>query len=133
MVDPFWLAAGTFAFTVIGTAITTTWRVGRTLDARDGALVKLMADHELSDVQRFAAVRTEISENCETIRHDFGETGIALRQKMHEMEMWGRDNHLQKRTFEIVTSEIKDSLKSITDKVDAQMIRDARVDRGRGT
>ncbi len=125
--DPFYLQVGMFLLTIFGTAILTTWRVGRALDARDSVSISLINAHEQKDAERFASVHGDI----ETVRHDFGETGAALRQRMHEMEMWGRDNNLSKRTFEIVTGEIKESIKTVSEKVDNVISRNAGIDQGR--
>lgn len=129
MTDPLVLALATFLFTVFGTAVTTTWRVSRMLENRDRVFIKMMSDHELADVNRFAAVGTEIIETSDTLRREFGETGIALRQKMHEMEMWGRDNNLQKSSFYKAISTVDTSIKDLSEKIDRQIERDARVDR----
>lgn len=123
------LAAATFVFTVFGTAITTTWRVSRMLAVRDAHFLKMMAAHELADVNRFADVRQKIHEGSETLRHEFGETGNALRQKMHDMEMWGRDNNLQKNSFYKAIETVTASISTLSEKMDRQIMRDARVDR----
>ena len=131
MTDPLALAVATFLFTVFGTAITTTWRVSRMIEERDSKLIAMMSNHELSDTERFAAVRQEVASRSDELRHEFGETGAAIREKMHEMEMWGRDNNLQKGSFKIVTDEIKESIKTISTKLDNQTDRNTRVDRRR--
>lgn len=125
------LAGATFFFTVFGTAVTTTWRVSRMLAIRDAHFLKIMAAHELADVSRFADVRQKIDERSETLRHEFGETGNALRQKMHEMEMWGRDNNLQKNSFYKAIETVTTSINGLSDKIDRQTVRDVRVDRAK--
>lgn len=133
MADPLLLSAATFGFTVACTAIATTWSMSRMMAKRDANLIAMMSAHELADAQRFAAVRTEIGDLGESVRHEFGETSAALRQKMHDMEMWGRDYNLSKRTFEIVTGEIKEVIKTLVVKVDNVIMRNGRVDQGRSS
>ncbi len=117
MPDPITLAIATFLFTVFGTAVTTTWRVGRMLDSRDKTFLKLMTDHELADVHRFSEVSAQISHTGETLRREFGETGTALRTKMHEMETWNRDTFLRRQSFYEATKEMASDIKSLVSKV----------------
>lgn len=101
MLDPMvLLAIGTAACTVLVNTVATTWRIGRMLDKRDAAFLKIMADHELADVQRFAEVRAKIYESGNTIRREFGETGNALREKIREVELWSRDHFVQIPAFD---------------------------------
>lgn len=123
MLDPVIVAATTFAFTVLGTAMTTTWRIGRMLDVRDKNFLHLMNEHEIADVNRFADVRQRMIEGNETLRHEFGETGNALRQHMHEMEMWGRDNNLQKNSFDKAVETITASIGGLSEKIDRSISR----------
>lgn len=131
MPDAYGLALATFVFTVLGTVVGTTWRVGRLLDQRDSGLIKMIADHELADVERFAAIRSDVSDAGERIRREFGETGYALRQKMTDIELWGRDNYLQKVPFYKVTEKLSEDIQRLADKIDKQAERDTRVDRQR--
>ena len=117
MTDPIVLALATFLFTVFGTAITTTWRVGRILDDRDRTIIKLMTDHELADAKRFADANDTIGETSEILRREFGETGNALRQKMHEMETWNRDTFLRRQSFYDATKEMGADIKRLLDQV----------------
>ena len=132
MVDPFYLTAGGIVASAFVTAVATTarvtWKVGSMLDERDNQIAKLISEHELQDVERFAKAQDNLRELGETVRHEFGETGLALRQKMHDMEMWGRDNNLSKRTFDTVMIEVKDGVKDIAKKVDSVIMRNAGVD-----
>lgn len=125
MTDAIWLALATFLFTVLGTAVTTTWRVGRILDDRDRVIIKMMNDHELADARRFSEANENIGEMGEVLRREFGETGTALRQKMHDMETWNRDTFLRRQSFYEGTKEMASDIKRLLDQV-------ARMDSRRG-
>lgn len=131
MTDPLSLAIATFAFTVFGTAITTTWGVSRMLNSRDRAFIKMMTDHEVADVERFASVGREIVISRDTLRSEFGETGSALRQKMTDMELWGRDNNVHKSSFYHVTNAISASITALGSKIDG--LRAGQIDIQAGT
>lgn len=98
--DPLYIAAMTLVLTVFGTTVGTTWRVSRIVNKYDATLIRLMNDHELADTRRFAAVQASIIEMGDTVRHEYGETTAAIRQKIYEVEMYGRDNFVNKGDLE---------------------------------
>ena len=130
---PFYFTVGSVLASAFITAIATTarvtWKVGAMLDERDNKIAQLISQHELKDVERFAAAQDNLRAMGETVRHEFGETGAALRQRMHEMEMWGRDNNVGKNTFQIVMGEVKTSIFELNRKIDSMISRNAGVDR----
>lgn len=73
--------------TAFGTVIGTTWRVRRELDTRDRIMVKMMTDHELADAARFSMVNERIAQTSTSLTAQFGDTGRALREHMHGIEM----------------------------------------------
>ena len=88
-----------------------------------------VSDHEIADVERFSDVRSAIDDSGDGLRREFGETGMAIREKLREMELWGRDNYLQKTSFYKATEKISDDIQRLADKIDQQTERDNRVDR----
>lgn len=99
-IDPVLISAATVVMTVAGTMVSTTWRVSRLVSKYDNTLIKIMAEHELADTQRFAATRASIVEMGDQVGRDVGESMAAIRQKIYEVEMWGRDHLVQKEGLE---------------------------------
>lgn len=99
-VDPALVSVATLVLTVTGTMIGTTWRVSKLVSKYDNTLIKIMAEHELADTQRFAATRASIVEMGDQVSRDVGESLTAVRQKIYEVEMWGRDHLVQKDGLE---------------------------------
>lgn len=107
MTDPVIVDAMKIGLTVLLTAVGTTWRVSRILSKYDTTLIQIMADHELSDTKRFAEVHSKIIESGDQVRHDVGEMGAAIRQKIYEVEMWGRDNLVPRIEFKAVAEKVE--------------------------
>lgn len=98
--DAIYIAAATLVLTVFGTTVSTTWRVSRIVSKYDATLIGLMNEHELADTRRFAAMQASIIEMGDIVRRDFGETTAAIRQKIYEVEMYARDNFVNKGDLE---------------------------------
>jgi len=92
----------------IGAAV---WAVGkiRTDNAEKIAEVRVSVDAKILEItDRFS--REQRAQD-----HNFGEVGAAMRQKiadveqeMHKIEIWGRDNYVQKGELTALRQDIKD-------------------------
>jgi hypothetical protein len=112
--DPaIYISLGT-AVVVIAHIIRATW------NAR--GLVSEMREHidaQLDNLQRDVTKLEKTGmERAETLRHEFGETGQALRAKIHEMETWNRDNFVRTDVFDSVVNRIEKSMEKGFDKID---------------
>jgi hypothetical protein len=112
--DPaIYISLGT-AVVVIAHIIRATW------NAR--GLVSEMREHidaQLDNLQRDVTKLEKTGmERAETLRHEFGETGQALRTKIHEMETWNRDNFVRTDVFDSVVNRIEKSMEKGFDKID---------------
>lgn len=65
-------------------------------------------------------LRGEFSDSQRTQDHNIGEMGAALRRyvemvekEMHKIEIWGRDNYVQKSEFEKATESIRSAIKEM--------------------
>ena len=84
-------------------------------------------------VEKIDAARLELEQkiNVETdhVTHDFGETVSAIRQKMNDMELWNRDNFVNKSTFNSVMDQWRSWFVRFEDKMDKRLDRiDAKLD-----
>lgn len=105
--------------TMLGTVVGTVWRVSKYLQHHETMMIKLMNDHQILDNREFAAIRMELDQSGDTIRHDFGEVGTAIRQKLHEMELEASET--QKANLEVFAR--RESVYSIT----SEISRDVKI------
>jgi hypothetical protein len=83
-------------------------------------------------------VRDEIDEHRKdfdgailSLRREVGETALALRQKVTEVELWGRDNFVKKDSFGIVTDRISQEVKDFAERIDRRLERmEGKIDHG---
>ena len=71
--------------------------------------------HNISDVASSGITRAD------TIRHETGEMGAALRTKIHEIEVFARDTFVRKESFELVVGRIEKSIEKMTDKLEEKI------------
>lgn len=79
-------------------------------------------DAQIDNMQRdIAKLERSGMETADTLRREFGETGQALRTKIHEVEMWNRDTFVRKDSFEMVISRIEKTMEKGFDKIDSRI------------
>lgn len=81
------IAAAGFALTVLTTVVGTTWRLRGAMDKRDAAFIEMLSNHEANDVRRFNEVNGKIADSTHMLATSFGDTGRAIREHMHMMEL----------------------------------------------
>lgn len=59
------------------------------------------------------AAEDQILDRAHEIENRFGENITAIRQKVHEMEIWNRDNFINRAMFTEVTAGIKTDIKEL--------------------
>jgi hypothetical protein len=105
------VAVGTFLLTLAGSLLVAGWR-GRGIQAKlEKQISDQAADHETKTLRLAAELRAETEKRFETARRDrsaeidlagraYGEVANALRQKIHEVETWSRDNFVREQVFQ---------------------------------
>lgn len=93
-----------------------------------GALVRWLVKWVQTSIKTAVdGSRQELSERISTERdtaiNRFGETVQAIRQKINDMELWNRDNFVNRRTFDGIMADTRESLKRLEDKLDARFDR----------
>lgn len=58
---------------------------------------------------------------AETLRHETGEMGLALRQKIHDVEIETRDTFVRKDMFEQAMTRIEKSIEKAVDKIEEKI------------
>jgi hypothetical protein len=78
-----------------------------------------------------AKIEREGVQQIDVLRREIGETGHALRTKMHEMETWNRDNFVRTEIFDKAVNRIEEAMEKGFDKVDDRLTEALRVFNGR--
>lgn len=72
---------------------------------------------DVSRLEREAMVRGD------TYRQEFGETASAIRQKLHDVEVFTRDHFVSKDSFELVVGRLEKSIEKLGDKIEDKLDR----------
>lgn len=67
--------------------------------------------------------RKGFDEEIDTLRHEFGETVRAIREKVTEVELWTRDNLVKKDSFSVVTDRISREVRDLGERLDKRLER----------
>lgn len=119
-----YIALAAFAVNMIGTIVGVTWKLSRVeLSLRQAITIERREIDEHMERQL-----GEIDDRLERQSREFGETASALRQKVHEVEVWARDTFVRRDGFYKVKDELSAEIKGVAaqiyqrlDKLEAKM------------
>jgi len=98
-----YVTMATFALAFVAYVARATWKVSQI--EKD---IRLYLDAQLDNLHLDQDKRErENVERAETIRREFGETGNALRTKIHEIETWIRDEFVRTESFEAAINRLE--------------------------
>ena len=112
-----YIGIGTFGLAVVAYAVRLTWQVSR-IEKEQREYTDAQVDNLQRDMNEQASTGAI---RAETIRHEAGEMGAAIRQKIHEVETWNRDTFVRKDSFEIVVNRIEKSMEKLGDRVEEKL------------
>ena len=104
---------------IIAYAVKLTWKV-RDLEAEIRRDIDAQVENLARDVSNLA---TLCASRAETMRHETGEVGAALRTKIHEVEVYTRDTFVRKDSFEMVIGRLEKSIEKLGDKLEDKLER----------
>ena len=115
-----WVTLGLGAFGFVLTWGLGLFKAGRMVEQMKVAIKLEIAAEKKDVLNKVEALKEQFFEEQKTQDHNFGEVGASMRQytadvekKQFEMEIWGRDNYVQKNEFETMRQDIKDLARSI--------------------
>jgi hypothetical protein len=111
-----YISVGTL-LALITAVVKLTWKLGE-IEAEVRADMGAEIDNVTRDVRMNERAATD---RAETLRHEFGETGAALRTKIHETETWNRDTFVRKDSFEMVIGRLEKSIDKLGDKIEDRL------------
>jgi hypothetical protein len=104
-----YISGGT-ALAVVGYAVKITWQLSR------------VEKSVREDLQReITRLEQEARERSDTYRNEFGETCAAIRQKIHDVEVFSRDHFVSKDSFESVFGRIERSFEKMTERLEGKL------------
>lgn len=109
-----YIGLASLALAIVAHAVRVTWQVSR-IDKEIREYNDAQVDNLARDITKLERAGME---RAETLRHEFGETGTALRTKIHEVETWNRDTFVRKDSFEMVISRIEKTMEKAVDKIE---------------
>lgn len=93
---------------------------GRFVEQMRAEFKKHVGDEREKIIAEVKKLEDEFEESQRSQDHNFGEVGAAMREKiatvenkLREVELWGRDNYVQKSEFEKATDRLTDAIKSM--------------------
>lgn len=108
---------GTLGLAIVGYSVRLTWQVAK-IEKEQREYTNAQIDNLQRDFNEMTAAG---SVRAETIRHESGEMGSAIRQKIHEVEMFTRDKFVSKESFELVVNRIEKSMEKLGDRVEEKL------------
>jgi hypothetical protein len=113
-----------FVLTAVGMMQAAAWKLSKVVIDLKGAIsaVKLEIESKAAEVERHHAQKiAEVIERSNAVVHDFGETISALRLKIHEVEMWSRDNFVRRDGFYKVRDDLKADIREMGDELKSDL------------
>lgn len=71
-------------------------------------------------IEQAVTLRKEFNEQVDRTKREFGETVQAMRQKVADVELWGRDNFIRNETFNDALNKLADRIENRLDKLDVK-------------
>jgi hypothetical protein len=113
-----WVSVGVVIIGLIGQGLFGSFRLGQAVEEVKAALKKQIDDERDKIVVKIEAIKADFETDQRTQDDRFGEVGAAMRQyiadvekKLREVEIYGRDNYVQKSEFEKATGRLESAIK----------------------
>jgi hypothetical protein len=104
---------------VVGMAVKTTRAV-----SKSETEMRSDMDAQVDNLQRdIARLDRDAIARGDTYRQEFGETASAIRQKLHDVEVFTRDHFVSKDSFELVVGRLEKSIEKLGDKIEDKLER----------
>ena len=115
-----WITLGLGALGFIGTWILGAFKLGRAVEQMKTSIHDEMKDERDKIFSKIDIIEDKFADDLRAQDHNFGEVGSAMRQyiadvekKLREVEIWGRDNYVQKSEFEKATDQIRSDIRAL--------------------
>lgn len=124
-----YLNAGTIV-AVVGATAGIVWKLSRIeKEVREHVAdeIKEASEHagaQIDNVERdLANLERDSIARADTLRRETGEMGLAIRQKIHDVEVFNRDTFVRVDSFELVIGRIEKSIEKLGDRLESKVDR----------
>ena len=115
MTEPWLIAIATNAIVLLtalwAVSVRMTWKAGQT----KAEIISAITAHAQDDVTEFAKVRRELYASV----HDFGETIMALKQKLSDVELYSSNTYVRREGL----IQLTDSITALRSEIRADLLR----------
>lgn len=126
----FTLPLAGFILTVIGMSVAG----ARALSKMEARLTDRISQVESKNTEKLSQNESKIDDLISKQYHDFGESLTAIRTKITEVELYGRDNFVRREGFYAVQKQLTDDMKVLGEKLDTRLERmEDKLDSARKT
>lgn len=115
-----WVTLGLGALGFLGTWVLGAFKLGRAVEQMRAGVREEIEEEREKIVAKIDAMEARFEADQRSQDHNFGEVGHAMRQhirdvekKIGEVEMWGRDNYVQKGEFDKATNRLESAIKEM--------------------
>lgn len=115
-----WVTVGAIVAGFLGTWLLGAFTLGRAVEQMKASFKESLDTERDKIVEKMEALEEKFLSDQRTQDHNFGEVGAAMRQyiadvekKVREVEIWGRDNYVQKNEFEKATDRLESAIKGM--------------------
>lgn len=106
------------------------WGLPDRLKEMETRIMAAVQQHKSAIDVAMDKLRADTTETTDTMRHDFGETAAAIREKVSEFEKWSRDNFVRETHFADVMRETREAMRANAKERDMRLDRiDASIER----
>jgi hypothetical protein len=115
-----WISVCVVIIGFIGQGLFGSFRLGQAVEQVKAALKKQIDDERDKVLEKIEGLERHFADEQKSQDHNYGEVGAAMRQyiadvekQVRELEIWGRDNFVQKGEFEKATSRLELAIKDM--------------------
>lgn len=84
-------------------------------------MAERLIDMEASLRKAISDSKLDIELRQDDMRREFGETVAAVRQKLHDVELYASSNYIRSDSFYLVKSELSAEIKALGEKLDSRI------------
>lgn len=115
-----WVTLGLGGVGFVSTWVLGAFKLGRAVEQMRAGVKEEIEEEREKVISKIAQIESKFDDSQRAQDHNFGEVGAAMRQyiadvekKLREVEIWGRDNYVQKPDFERAFDRLTDAIESM--------------------
>lgn len=103
-------AAATFVLNIVVTIKNGQWRLPDRLNQLEARITLAVSEHREHTDSLLDKMRRELNAAMDSSSREFGESIHAIKDKVHQFELWARDNFVRRESFTVVNQETREAI-----------------------